>query len=169
MQETLEEQLAETTAGFWRPKKVLQRPDVLRELSDPLALLAEAAELARKIVQRPVRRAGLRRELLLRRAEGTSELGPELGHGVRKELDLTLSPLLGDAQLRGERLPKEGAAIAGRPAENEAASKASSVEASMATDCQRRRSLAQAFDRCFSCAGAPSLRHAQDTAAARVR
>src|SRR5438132_9030943 len=55
----------------------------------------------------------------LRRAEGTPEVGPELGHGVGKELDLTLSPLLGDTQLGGERLPKGGAAIAGRPAENQ--------------------------------------------------
>ena len=45
VQETLEEQLAETAAGLWRAKKVLQRADVLRELSDPLALLAQAAEL----------------------------------------------------------------------------------------------------------------------------
>ena len=119
MQETLEQQLAETTAGFWRPKKVLQRADVLRELSDPLALLAQPAELAREIVQRPVRGAGLGRELLLGRAEGTPELGPELGHGMGQKLDLTLSPLLGHTQLGGERLPQGGAAIVGGSAEDE--------------------------------------------------
>jgi len=42
---SLEEQLAETAAGFRCPQQILERADVLGELSDPLALLAQAAEL----------------------------------------------------------------------------------------------------------------------------
>ena len=46
VQQPLQEQLAETAAGLRRAQQVLERPDVLRELADPLALLGKRAELA---------------------------------------------------------------------------------------------------------------------------
>src|SRR5207302_3027118 len=68
-QEPLEHELAEAPACLWSAQEVLQRADVLRELADARALLAERAELAREVGERALRRTGLRHQLLLRRSE----------------------------------------------------------------------------------------------------
>jgi len=78
----------------------LERADVLREISDPLALLAQGAELSRQIVEGAVGRPCLRRDLLLGRSECPTQLGPQIADRARDKLDLALHPLLCGLQLR---------------------------------------------------------------------
>src|SRR5438105_14252597 len=80
-QQALEHELTEPTAGLRRAQQVLQRADVLREIADAHALLAERAELARDVGELTLGRRGLRHELLFGRPERALELGAQLAKG----------------------------------------------------------------------------------------
>src|SRR5439155_9834578 len=115
-----EEELAKSAAGLRRAQEILKRADVLGELTDPLALLRQRAELPREIAERSLSRAGLAVQLVLRGSERAAQIGPQIRHRTRQQLDLPLRALLRGLELRTDALAEgRAAALSGGPADDE--------------------------------------------------
>src|SRR5207247_1410599 len=115
-----EEELAKSAAGLRRAQEILKRADVLGELTDPLALLGQRAELPREVAERSLSRAGLAGQLVLRGSERAAQIGPQIRHRTRQQLDLPLGALLRGLELRTDALAEgRAAAVSGGPANDE--------------------------------------------------